>query len=209
MMSGEPIVEDQLDAPISTKILSPAKTLLTDKIQSPKKTLYLPIKYCPMHPWRQFLPKISRLVTWSGLGSRDIHGGLARWIFILSNVLKIENYDMLNDQVMDNKPKGDSHLPVHFFGSRDFAWFSRDSLKPLQQHWKDYAKKNNTNLFKTALLETEDPDCLLSPAVTKKKSSAKRKTMDDADIKDVPAAKRVNKRRSAHEGDEVVCGCDD
>lgn len=131
-------------------------------------------------------------MAWQGINERIIN-------------CKIESYDMLNDQVLDSKPKGDNHLPVHFFGSRDFAWFTKDSLKPLQKHWKDYAKKNNTILFKSALREAEDPDCLDSPPVTVKKSASKRKTMDDADKNEVPPAKRANKRRSAPEGDEVVC----
>jgi len=68
--------------------------------------------------------------------------------------------DPSQKNVLHQKPRNGNSIPVMFFGSRDYAWVSNESIKPYEQHKKDFIKKKNTALFDKAVQQANDPSVL-------------------------------------------------
>lgn len=118
-------------------------------------------------------------------------------------LIQIQADSEIPEGVLEKKPSSPHPVfVVHFFGSRDYAWFTSDVMKPLQPHWKELSAKNKTELFKRALKETENPECLLIPLPPKKTRQPKEVSSDSEKVVKRQPSKR--RRASEPEGSEEV-----
>ncbi|KAJ3227569.1 hypothetical protein HK099_001418 [Clydaea vesicula] len=128
----------------------------------------------------------------------------------------IVSEDSLSSEVLKSKPKKDS-ICVHFFGSRDYGWFSQDEVKPLASHWDDFSNKNKTHQFLRALKEAKTPECLFEPPappeIKKRKSTnnedgskkkarksvAQDETEDDEALESEHSSKKSKKKKPGND----------
>jgi len=73
---------------------------------------------------------------------------------------RIEDEEIIPENVLQQKPRNGNSIPVMFFGSRDYAWVSNEAIKSFEDHKKDFIKKKNTALFDKAVQQAMDPSIL-------------------------------------------------
>ncbi|KAJ3257089.1 hypothetical protein HK103_004917 [Boothiomyces macroporosus] len=71
---------------------------------------------------------------------------------------KIENEQDLPPFALAAKPPKPNHIPIYFFGTREFGWVTSDCLKPYEENYDDLHKKCKTKPFLLALDEIKDKE---------------------------------------------------
>ncbi|KAI8929024.1 hypothetical protein BC831DRAFT_446133 [Entophlyctis helioformis] len=70
----------------------------------------------------------------------------------------ILNEAALAPDVLKARPsRSNHHLPIYFFGSRDFAWLPPSVLKPFEPNKEKYADKSKMKQFLLGVKEAQDP----------------------------------------------------
>ncbi|KAJ3274096.1 hypothetical protein HDV01_003589 [Terramyces sp. JEL0728] len=69
---------------------------------------------------------------------------------------KVETEQDLPPFALAAKPPKPNHIPIYFFGTREFGWVTTDCLKTYQENFDDLHKKCKTKPFLLALDEIKD-----------------------------------------------------